>query len=581
MNSTRNFSNLHQSASALNGNNGEWTNSDDVAMNGFLCRRERDVDCARHYHRKPKKASTGAARRIQEKVKLCKPVVTVDELELCTVGVECIMMSDTPHYHIHTHVGGRAMKGDSNVVLQSVKDEEEKAAGLADALAEIEEDKDEVGLPIAPTLPEIVEEIATEVDPVHPPGLSPRVLKEEEVDHEESEGDIIETKVDDMVNEPIITVDKPAEVAGVVSEADDEVREPVIAEKPAVVAVVESSEMKPVVIVEDTGAVEAELARTDELNVVPVIAECKDIRANEVGEVLSEPPLDRECTYPRVDEASMTPLPDIEDDDDASIPTVSTDHFERVNQIRHEEFENAGGQDCDRGYESGDSSNSSSDSSEYSAWQDFDSDGGEVPKEPPPPPEPDPAPDPWMEDVIEVTIYSMFDAEDARHPLVKFFREVYDALLGAERNVVSASRFERTLTHGTAYQPSIFNLYYGSIEQETFRGTFDPSRGYLSEYRAKIKERYVEFLMETSTSSGLTVGGMTAEWLPRQLLTTLQREFPDALRGSERIQITVDTINYVMVNTVLISAGLCNSNGYSLVNKSKLVAGLQKLENRP
>lgn len=593
MNSTRGFSNLHRCASALNGNNGEFTNSDDVALTGFICRRERDVNCARHYHRMPKKASTGAARRIQEKVKLCKPIVDASELELCTVGLDCVLMSDTPHYHIHTTTGGRASKGLGDAVALSIEDGEERAAGIADALQAIEEEREEESKVIAPTLPTVVirgitEPITAEEksedskEPATPPGLKKvsrreRKRRKKVQDADESnvsvgmEGNLKEGEVENTVVEPVVDLAIEKEV---VSPGDDKTNSlSEVEEKDQRVA---DSTLPEV----DEGPVERvvtnEAEVSDLLNNVPAVAECKDAHHREIDEALSLEPLIRERTS---SDSIVSDAKEYESSsDESSVGSVSTDHWERVIQHRREAVDCAGD-----GTEMGrrtPSSESSEDSSEYSAWRDFDSGGEEISTTEPPPPPPEPDPDPWMEDVVEVTIYSMFDAEDSRHPLVRFFREVYDALLGAERNVVSPSTFRRTLTHGTAYAPSIFNLYYGRVEQETFQGVFDPSNGYQSEYKAQIKQSYSEYLMRTSTSSGLTVGGLTAEWLPRQLLTTLQREFPDCLSGNERIQITVDTINYVMVTTVLISAGLCNSNGFSVVNKSKLVSGLQKLENR-
>jgi hypothetical protein len=120
------FTNLHLVASDLNGNNGEVTGVDDHIS---PCT-QKPCKQPKHYHPK-KKPHSGAQRRVNEKVKICKPV-KIEDLELCEeLGCE------KDHYHITA--SDRRKHAHITAVQESIRDEIEKQEGYADANVEIED----------------------------------------------------------------------------------------------------------------------------------------------------------------------------------------------------------------------------------------------------------------------------------------------------------------------------------------------------------------------------------------------------------------------------------------------------------
>lgn len=127
------FDEHHVVRSQLNGNNGEWTNTDDIKGkapvfanvkaqgNGdnyaVMCARKDKCIKEEHYHLKPKKDPLkGAKRRLAEKVILCK----TSDLVKCPNGVECYaVIKGTDHYHTNNNKG-ESKKAPGNKIPEQV-----------------------------------------------------------------------------------------------------------------------------------------------------------------------------------------------------------------------------------------------------------------------------------------------------------------------------------------------------------------------------------------------------------------------------------------------------------------------------
>lgn len=86
-------------ASDLNGNNGEWTNGDDVVAK--VCENPKGCMLKKHYHKQAKggnkKPYTGAERRYNEKVMVCKKAGVYE----CMMPIdECRLIKEDDHYHL-------------------------------------------------------------------------------------------------------------------------------------------------------------------------------------------------------------------------------------------------------------------------------------------------------------------------------------------------------------------------------------------------------------------------------------------------------------------------------------------------
>jgi len=105
----------------------------------------------KHYHPLPrgvKRKLDGAARRLAQKVTLCKPIT---EVFLCEIDIATCMSIPGPHYHQL-----RSIKPPKNVdaIGESLQNSEEEQAGIADALDAILDCEldDEVIEPVMPAL---------------------------------------------------------------------------------------------------------------------------------------------------------------------------------------------------------------------------------------------------------------------------------------------------------------------------------------------------------------------------------------------------------------------------------------------
>lgn len=101
----------------LNGNNGEWTNGDDM-VNVNKCQRD-NCNIPVHYH-PITKAAKGAARRVKEKEKLCKLTYDSKELYKCSGGVECYKNSPTVwHGHMKSKTKNKVNQVAKNIQMDT------------------------------------------------------------------------------------------------------------------------------------------------------------------------------------------------------------------------------------------------------------------------------------------------------------------------------------------------------------------------------------------------------------------------------------------------------------------------------
>lgn len=105
----------------------------------------------KHYHPLPrgvKRKLDGAARRLAQKVTLCKPIT---EVFLCEIDIATCLSIPGPHYHQL-----RQIKPPKNIdaISESIQNSEEEQAGIADALEDILDDEleDSVDEPAMPAL---------------------------------------------------------------------------------------------------------------------------------------------------------------------------------------------------------------------------------------------------------------------------------------------------------------------------------------------------------------------------------------------------------------------------------------------
>jgi hypothetical protein len=105
----------------------------------------------KHYHPLPrgvKRKLDGAARRLAQKVTLCKPIT---EVFLCQIDIATCMLIPGPHYHQL-----RQLKPPKHIdaIAESLQNSEEEQAGIADALDAILEDdnEDAADMPAMPAL---------------------------------------------------------------------------------------------------------------------------------------------------------------------------------------------------------------------------------------------------------------------------------------------------------------------------------------------------------------------------------------------------------------------------------------------
>lgn len=101
---------LHVIVKSLNGINGEATNSDDVKL-GILCKVTKPTNgkptrftCSgyRHYHTiKKQKKLNGAARRVAQKVTVCKMIQDPSDLVICDLPPALCIAEGNRHYHMH------------------------------------------------------------------------------------------------------------------------------------------------------------------------------------------------------------------------------------------------------------------------------------------------------------------------------------------------------------------------------------------------------------------------------------------------------------------------------------------------
>lgn len=109
--------NLHDWDEALNGNAGSWTNSDDT-FEGLMIPQCIKNDCiGDHYHRKTgSKGKSGAARRIAEKIPMCKPV-SIQDL------VKCLEVTCENPVHFHLTKSQKKLRLINARIEESINDE--------------------------------------------------------------------------------------------------------------------------------------------------------------------------------------------------------------------------------------------------------------------------------------------------------------------------------------------------------------------------------------------------------------------------------------------------------------------------
>lgn len=136
----------------------------------------------KHYHPLPrgvKRKLDGAARRLAQKVALCKPIT---EVFLCQVDIATCMLTPGPHYHCL-----RQVKTPKNfdAISESLQNSEEEHAGIADAHeAILESDEEDTVLePVMPAL-ELVQTDKREEESV---GSLNNVPAQAEVDPDDDE----------------------------------------------------------------------------------------------------------------------------------------------------------------------------------------------------------------------------------------------------------------------------------------------------------------------------------------------------------------------------------------------------------
>lgn len=512
---------------ALNGSHGEYTNSDDVESKGIkMCTKKGDSGCANHYHKTKfkKPASTGAARRIQEKVKLCKPA----DLELCTIN-DCLNLYP---YFDHWHMSHSSYIHSRKRVAESSDPKTPPGLNLPY--------KGKMTGDILEKLNDYIEDTDTDQQKLE------QVLETAEskmYEDDESNDETFNEAMERMLGW-IDTCDKEDknEVKEALNEVPTEVEcAPDTIQKPSPAIMTDATLNEVPTPVERVVRFNPVVEQIDgELNNVPTDVECEA-----VNDEMSESEYLELLRFLEDRDSDEEKFDDEEKSDDVFDGKYET------HCLKRDELDD----ECGRSEAVSDSTLSLvSEGFLYDPGYDTESDlESEAVIEM----------DPWFNDLDEVVIYTTYDGLKPKGFNERLNYWLNGLIFGKGKNVLHGHVTTKTVVAGTK-RKGLLTYLFGHYDHYSIKKTVNNTENYRSQYRARIKRSYLDYLIQNWKVTLLSVSGTSIEYQPAAILVALRTEFGDEIDDLRKMEVVVNTINYYVSQMKLFESALFSSSGYNV-----------------
>lgn len=476
-------------ASSLNGNNGEATNSDDVEDGVPMCTRKKDARCLTHSHKTKfkKPASSGAARRVQEKVKLCK----VSDLELCTIK-DCLeLYPNLDHWHvpkgITKHKADPKTPPGLNLPYQGKMTKE-----IAEKLQDFVEDNDKA-------LDELEEQLSSKID-----------WGDEEFDNIMREAKEWINRCDD--NNRVVSQETPSDNVAELGTTLNDVPKKLECVNPNEAIEVETTALNNVPINVERAAVDTEMSDEEYLELLRFFEGVEEEEGKNDEECKSEGYGDGRC---------------------------------EISCIKRDEVDD----ECP-------------DSPIHSECSTFSS----LSDEPPDPGGGDPGTvvlyDPWYNDLEEVVIYTTYKGLKPKGFNERMNYWLNNIIFGTGKNVLQDHATTKTVVAGTK-RKGLLTYLFGHYDHYSVKKVVNNTENFSSQYRAKIKRSYLDYLLKNWKVTLLSVSGTSIEYQPAAILVALRTEFGNEMDDLYKMEIVVNTINYYVAQMKLYESSLFCTAGYN------------------
>lgn len=177
------------------------------------------------------------------------------------------------------------------------------------------------------------------------------------------------------------------------------------------------------------------------------------------------------------------------------------------------------------------------------------------------------ATDIWYQDTEIRTIYCTYNNLTAENWWFCLVHQVEQTFLGkptaklTEHRSTIRVRASRSYFHGWASLLSNWHMTHLPLTR-----VVDNTTHFDSEYKARVKIAYLDWLRRNWRQSILNVSGRSVEYAPQQMYSALRKEFPDDALDDRKHIIMVDSVSYYVSDQKLMEAKLLSSAGYGVAS---------------